>query len=101
MLKFTKEELNIIHNYEHLALLNMKYGGGVETNADIETYVFVKIMFEHPLADGNKRLAIKYLMNWLKADFMHNKKYKHNLSPEKLIDKWTETICKSLAKEIR
>ena len=59
--KYTKEELKIINKYEELARLNPN----VNERWDKEVYVFVKIMFEHPLADGNKRLACNYLLSHL------------------------------------
>ena len=79
-MKYNKNELKVLKKYGELAFLNPE----VKTDLDLYTYIFVKIMFEHPLLDGNKRLACKYLLS--------------NLGVREDI---IENICHFLAKEIR
>ena len=54
---FTSEEIEIIKKYEALADMNPQ----IECGEDSTIYVFIKIMFEHPLKDGNKRFAFRWL----------------------------------------
>ena len=76
---FSKEEEKIIEDYMELARLNPEN----KTYCDRAIYVFVKIMFGHPLKDGNKRLACKWLL--------------FNCGVH---ESTIEAVCESLAKEV-